>query len=275
MDYLISEVDDDGIAVLTLNDPDKRNAINLQMNEEILETMEMLENSGGARVVIVTGAPPAFCAGADLGDLLAARERDNIHDIYRGFLRIAHSPLPTIAAVNGAAVGAGMNMALAADVIVAAERAKFDSRFLQIGIHPGGGHTWRLRNKTNDQTVRAMVLFGEVLDGQRAKEVGLAWACVPDDELMDHAITMARRAASFPPRLQRLTKSAMNGLPTIDTSPQAVEHEVKPQVQSMGSPEFQQLVAKLQATISSQPSGDSEDSAGSDANSEGSRPEAG
>ena len=251
MDYLICDVDDDGIALLTINDPDKRNAINLQMNEEILETMEMLENSGGAKVVVVTGAPPAFCAGADLGDLLAARERDNIHEIYRGFLRIAHSPLPTIAAVNGAAVGAGMNMALAADIIVAAESAKFDSRFLQIGIHPGGGHTWRLRNKTDDQTVRAMVLFGEVLDGQRAKDVGLAWACVPDDQLMEHAMTLARRAASYPPRLQRLTKGALNDLPTIDTSPESVEHEVRPQVQSMGMPEFQELVAKLQASISS------------------------
>ncbi len=181
MDYLISELSDDGIATLTLSDPERRNAINLQMCTELVDTIEELENSGDARVVILTGAPPAFCAGADLNDLLLARERDNIHEIYRGFLRIAHSPLPTIAAVNGAAVGAGMNMALACDVIVAAESARFDSRFLQIGIHPGGGHTWRLRDKTDDQTTRAMVLFGERLDGRRAAEVGLAWKCVADD----------------------------------------------------------------------------------------------
>ncbi len=250
MTYLITDLDDAGVAVLTLNDPDKRNAINLEMCQEIVESMEALEN-GGAKAVIVTGAGRAFCAGADLNDLLAARERDNIHDIYRGFLRIAHSPLPTIAAVNGAAVGAGMNMALAADVILAGEGARFDSRFLQIGIHPGGGHTWRLYQKTNEQAVRAMVLFGEVLDGVRAAEIGLAWRCVPDDQLLTEARTMAQRAASYPPKLQRVTKTAMLRLPGIDRSPDAVEHEVGPQVQSMGSPEFQELVRRLQSDISS------------------------
>ncbi len=251
MDYLISEVNDDGIATLTLNDPERRNAINLQMCTELVDTMEELENSGDARVVVVTGAPPAFCAGADLGDLLLARERDNIHEIYRGFLRIAHSPLPTIAAVNGAAVGAGMNMALACDVIVAAESARFDSRFLQIGIHPGGGHTWRLRDKTDDQTMRAMVLFGERLDGRRAAEVGLAWKCVTDDDLMPATMAMAERAASFPPSLQRVTKTAMVALHGIDASPDAVQHEVGPQLRSMSSVEFQELVGKLQQSISS------------------------
>ena len=251
MDYLISELDDAGVATLTLNDPDRRNAINLQMNDEIIEEMERLENSTDARALIVTGAGKAFCAGADLGDLLAARERDNIHDIYRGFLRIAHSPLPTIAAVNGAAVGAGMNMALACDVIIAGDRARFDSRFLQIGIHPGGGHTWRLLNKTNEQVVRAMVLFGEVLDGARAAQVGLAWKHVPHDDLMAAAHEMAARAATYPPKLQRVTKTEMGKLTTIDTSPAAVEHEVSPQVASMAYPEFQALVSKLQADISS------------------------
>lgn len=250
MPFVITEVDDAGVATLTLNDPDKRNAINLEMCAELVETMEHLENTG-ARAVIVTGAGRAFCAGADLNDLLAARERDNIHDIYRGFLRIAHSPLPTIAAVNGAAVGAGMNMALAADVIIAAERARFDSRFLQIGIHPGGGHTWRLFQKTNEQVVRAMVLFGEVLDGARAAEVGLAWRCVPGDQLLEAAGEMAARAATYPPKLQRVTKTAMLALTEIDRSPDAVEHEVKPQLNSMGSPEFQELVRSLQAKISS------------------------
>jgi len=250
MTYVLTEVDDAGIATITLNDPEKRNAINLEMCGELVDTMEELENTG-ARAVIVTGAGRGFCAGADLNDLLAARERDNIHEIYRGFLRIAHSPLPTIAAVNGAAVGAGMNMALAADVIIAGEKARFDSRFLQIGIHPGGGHTWRLLQKSNEQVVRAMVLFGEVLDGARAAQVGLAWRCVPDDELMAAALEMAARAASYPPKLQRVTKIAMLELPHIDRSPEAVEHEVRPQLNSMGSPEFQELVVKLQANITS------------------------
>ncbi len=250
MSFVNASVDDDGVATITLNDPDRRNTISLQMNEELIELMERLENTG-TKAVIVTGEGKGFCAGADLGDLLLARERDNIHDIYRGFLRVAHSPLPTIAAVNGAAVGAGMNMALACDVIIAGDKARFDSRFLQIGIHPGGGHTWRLMNKTSEQVMRAMVLFGEVLDGARAAEVGLAWRCVPNEELLAAAHEMAARAASYPPKLQRTTKTAMTKLPDIDNSPEAVEHEVRPQVASMASPEFQALVSKLQAEISS------------------------
>ena len=118
MPYITSEITD-GVAVLTLNDPDKRNAINLQMNDEICATMDDLEKSEEVGSLILTGAGKAFCAGADLGDLLAARERDNIQDIYRGFLRIADSTLPSITAVNGAAVGAGRNRALACDMILA------------------------------------------------------------------------------------------------------------------------------------------------------------
>ena len=103
----------------------------------------------------------------------------------KGFLRIARSPLPTLAAVNGAAVGAGMNLALGCDVRLAARRAKFDTRFLQIGLHPGGGHTWMLRRIAGPQAAMAAVVFGEVLDGAEAERVGLAYRCVDDDALLD------------------------------------------------------------------------------------------
>lgn len=241
----------DGVATLTLNDPDKRNAINLIMNDEICDTLNDLEDSADVGSLIVTGAGRAFCAGADLGDLLSARERDNIQDIYRGFLRIADSTLPTVAAVNGAAVGAGMNMALACDVIVSGESAKFDSRFLQIGIHPGGGHTWRLLSRTDDQTVRAMVLFGEVLNGTDATEAGLSWKCVPDSDLMEEARTLALRATSYSKDLTKMTKVALRELPSIDSSLEAVQHEVLPQIESMKSEEFTRLVQSLQEKIAS------------------------
>ena len=175
------------------------------MNDEICTILEELERSEDVGALIVTGAGKGFCSGADLDDLLAARERENIRDIYRGFLRIADSTLPTVAAVNGAAVGAGMNMALACDIIIAAESAKFDSRFLQIGIHPGGGHTWRLLARTNYQTLRAMVLFGEVLRGPDAYRTGLAWNCVPDEQLMEESLTIAKRASSYPKDLTEMT----------------------------------------------------------------------
>ncbi len=250
MEFITVE-ESDGVAILTLDDPDKRNAINLTMNDEICEVLDALEESKDIGALIVTGAGKGFCAGADLSDLLAARERDNIQDIYRGFLRIADSTLPTVAAVNGAAVGAGMNMALACDVIVAADSAKFDSRFLQIGIHPGGGHTWRLLARTNFQTLRAMVLFGEVLRGADAYRTGLAWTCVPDENLMGEALTIARRAATYSKDLTKMTKIAFGELPSIDSSEDAVQHEVVPQIKSMESEEFTRLVQSLQQKISS------------------------
>ena len=138
--------------------------------------------------------PPAFCAGANLGNLAEAGET-SLGAIYEGFLRIARSPLPTLAAVNGAAVGAGMNLALGCDVRLAARRAKFDTRFLQIGLHPGGGHTWMLRRIAGPQTAMAAVVFGEVLDGAEAERVGLVHRCVDDDQLLDAAQAMAARAA--------------------------------------------------------------------------------
>tara|TARA_B100000965_G_C19546786_1_gene738204 strand:+ start:310 stop:1089 length:780 start_codon:yes stop_codon:yes gene_type:complete len=253
MEYIKVELSD-GVAILTLNDPSKRNAINLSMNDEIGQVLDELENSSEVGALIITGEGKGFCSGADLDDLLAARERDNIRDIYLGFLRIADSTLPTVAAVNGAAVGAGMNMALACDVIIAAESAKFDSRFLQIGIHPGGGHTWRLLARTNFQTLRAMVLFGEVLRGPDAFRTGLAWKCVPDEKLMEECLTIAKQAASYPKDLTAMTKIAFQQLPSIDSSDDAVQHEVVPQVKSMESEEFSLLVQSLQKKITSKPS---------------------
>jgi enoyl-CoA hydratase len=126
----------DGVAVVTLNDPDKRNALNLDMVEEVTAALDAIEADEGVGAVVVTGEPPAFCAGADLSHL-GASQREGLLRIYEGFLRFGRCPLPTIAAVNGAAVGAGMNLALVCDVRVAAERARFDTRFLQLGLHPG------------------------------------------------------------------------------------------------------------------------------------------
>ena len=137
--------------------------------------------------------------GANLGNLAEA-DGPSLGRIYEGFLRVARSPLPTIAAVNGAAVGAGMNLALGCDVRLAGRRAKFDTRFLQIGLHPGGGHTWMLRRIAGPQAAMAAVVFGEVLDGAEAERVGLVHRCVDDDELLDAAHAMAARAATRAPR---------------------------------------------------------------------------
>lgn len=245
--FVQSEVSD-GVAVVTLHDPDRRNAINSTMNEEILALVDELETDEDVRSIVLTGTPPAFCAGADLSELRDATNAEELRTIYRGFLRIADSSLPTVAAVNGAAVGAGVNMALACDVILAGESARFESRFLAIGLHPGGGHMWRMSRIGGDQAVKAMVLFGDRLDGRRAEEVGLAWRCLPDDELLDAAVALAR-GASAPRALAARTKETISKLATIGVAADAVTQEVEPQAWSARQPEFQQLLAKLQATI--------------------------
>ncbi len=242
----------DRVAVLTLNDPDKRNAITLAMNGEIAAALDEWEADDGIGAVVVTGAPPAFCAGADLDDLLADQGPAGMQRIYEGFLRIAHCPMPTVAAVNGAAVGAGFNLVLACDIVVAAHRrARFDSRFLQIGLHPGGGHTWRLRSITSRQTALAMVLFGEVVGSEQALDLGLVWKVVDDDELLSECLTLAARAAAQPKDLTARTKATILTLDTISESNQSVEHELHPQLWSMGEPAFRSLVESLQKQISS------------------------
>src|SRR4051794_23023765 len=137
---LVEVTTNERVATLTLNNPSERNTLTAPMVAEIVEAMDRIESDDGIGAIVVTGAPPAFCAGANLGNLSQSSE-GSLGNIYEGFLRIARSPLPTLAAVNGAAVGAGMNLALGCDVRLAARRAKVDTRFLQIGLHPGGGDT--------------------------------------------------------------------------------------------------------------------------------------
>ncbi|CAB4367280.1 MAG: enoyl-CoA hydratase [Actinobacteria bacterium] len=239
----------EGVATLTLNNPDERNTLTAPMVAEILAAMDTIEGDPSIGAIVVTGTAPAFCAGANLGNLATA-SGSSLGTIYEGFLRIARSPLPTIAAVNGAAVGAGMNLALGCDVRIAARRAKFDTRFLQIGIHPGGGHTWMLRRITGPQTAFATVMFGEVLDGAEAERVGLVWKCVDDDQLLIEAQKMAARAASVPRPLLESVKKTIQEMADVVTHPEAVERELVPQLWSTKQPWFAERIAALQAKIS-------------------------
>ena len=239
----------EGVATLTLNNPDERNTLTAPMVAEILAAMDTIEGDPSIGAIVVTGTAPAFCAGANLGNLATA-SGSSLGTIYEGFLRIARSPLPTIAAVNGAAVGAGMNLALGCDVRIAARRAKFDTRFLQIGIHPGGGHTWMLRRITGPQTAFATVMFGEVLDGVEAERVGLVWKCVDDDQLLIEAQKMAARAASVPRPLLESVKKTIQEMADVATHPEAVERELVPQLWSTKQPWFADRIAAMQAKIS-------------------------
>lgn len=240
-----------GYAIVTLNDPDRRNVMTLDMSANIAAAFDELEADESINAVVVTGAGKGFCAGGHLDELLANPGGAGLRRIYAGFVRIANSPLPTIAAVNGAAVGAGMNTALACDVIIASDRARFDSRFLQIAISPGGGHTWRLRTITDLQTVRAMVLFGEVLDGPRAAEVGLAWKCIPHEELLDAAEQLAAKAGTAPRELVLRTKQVIERSQTVTDIEAAIDNEIDTQAWAMDQPAFTEMVKKLKARIAS------------------------
>ncbi|MGD9702944.1 MAG: enoyl-CoA hydratase [Acidimicrobiia bacterium] len=243
----------DRVATLTLNNPAERNTLTQSMVEEILSAMDVIESDEEVGAIVVTGAPPAFCAGANLGNLAEATER-SLGNVYEGFLRIARSQLPTLAAVNGAAVGAGMNLALGCDVRLAGRKAKFDTRFLQIGIHPGGGHTWMLRRIAGPQTAMAAVVFGEVMDGMEAERVGLVHRCVDDDALLAAAHEMAKRAAAAPRELSMTVKQTIKDMADVREHPAAVKRELDPQLWSTRQPWFAERIAALQAKISSKPS---------------------
>jgi len=240
----------DGVGTITLTDPDRRNAVNLDMCGQLDEVITDLEADLSINAMVITGEPPAFCAGADLSHLGDSAE-EGLLAIYEGFLRVGRSPLPTIAAVNGAAVGAGMNLALICDVRLAGKSARFDDRFLNLGIHPGGGHTWMFQNIAGPQTTAAAVLFGEILDGDEATRVGLAWRCYEDDELLDGAHEMAARAGANDRDLVLKTKQTIQDIRFVTSQRAAVDHELGPQAWSTRQPTFRKQLDKLKARISS------------------------
>jgi enoyl-CoA hydratase len=240
----------DRVATLTLNSPKERNALSLPLVAAIVESMDAVEADDGVGAVVITGAPPAFCAGANLGNLAEA-DASTFHAIYEGFLRVARSPLPTVAAVNGAAVGAGMNMALACDVRLAARSARFDTRFLELGLHPGGGHTWMLRRIVGQQTALAALLFGDILDGTEAERVGLVYRCVDDGLLAATAHAFAAKAAAAPRELAIRVKETIAEMAGVADHDTAVETELVPQLWSTQQPWFAERLAAIQARITS------------------------
>ncbi len=236
---------DDHVALITVNDPDRRNAVTFEMSAALRAAVDAAEADPEVHAVIVTGAGKAFCAGADLTALGAATE-DGLRQIYDGFLAIAHCTLPTIAAVNGAAVGAGLNLALAADVRIAGPNALFDPRFQKLGIHPGGGATWMLQRAVGPQVARAALLFGMRFDADAAIRHGLAL------EVADDPVAVARELAAGPAAAPRdvvlATKASMRATAnpgTVDTDQHrtAVDIELGPQAASIESPEFAHRLA--------------------------------
>ncbi|MGW1786062.1 enoyl-CoA hydratase [Streptomyces sp. NPDC002143] len=251
----VLRTDIDGVAVLTLDDPARRNVLSPALVSALVATVEACEKDSSVSAVVITGGGPAFCAGAELDNLLAAAsgEEHRLRTIYEGFLRVARCAMPTVAAVGGPAVGAGLNLALACDVRIAAEDARFDSRFGTLGLHPGGGHTWMLDRLVGRQTAAAMLLFGEVLDGPRAVAEGLALRCVPRKELLDAAVALASGATRAPRELiPEMTASLREAASTPDFET-AVENEFTRQVASLHRPDFLTRVGRARSARPTDP----------------------
>ena len=236
----------DRVAVLTLSHPERRNALNIELSGKLVDAVRAAVADDGVGAVVITGEDPAFCAGGDLAELARA-DPATLHTVYAGFLAIAQCPLPTIAAVNGAAVGAGLNLALACDLRMAGPRAKFDARFLSLGLHPGGGYTWMLQRLLGPQAAAALTLFGDVLDATEAARIGLVHKVAED--VLPAALELAGRAAAAPRDLVVATKATMRLTAGAMSHAEAVEIEVRAQAESVRSEQFQERLAALQAKI--------------------------
>lgn len=218
--YEVSE----GVASITLDAPQRRNALTPPMAEALVAALDEADADRDVGAIVLSGGT-SFCAGADLG-LLGDAGTDPAEDvnfrtietIYAAFVRVGEAKVPTVAAVRGAAVGAGINLALAPDLRVVATDARLMSGFGRLGVHPGGGHFTLLHRAGGRETAAAMGLFGEEVSGTRAAEIGLAWRAVPDDEVEHVARTLARRVARDPELSRRAVASfhretAQGGLP--------------------------------------------------------------
>jgi enoyl-CoA hydratase len=236
----------DRVAVLTLSYPERRNALNIELSGKLVDAVRAAVADDGVGAIVITGEDPAFCAGGDLAELARA-DPATLHTVYAGFLAIAQCPLPTIAAVNGAAVGAGLNLALACDLRIAGPRAKFDARFLSLGLHPGGGYTWMLQRLLGPQAAAALTLFGDVLDAAEAARIGLVHKVAED--VLPAAVELAGRAAAAPRDLVVATKATMRLTAGAMSHAEAVEIEVRAQAESVRSEQFQERLAALQAKI--------------------------
>jgi 2-(1,2-epoxy-1,2-dihydrophenyl)acetyl-CoA isomerase len=206
-----------GIARLTLNRPDKLNSFNTEMHAEVRDALSLVLKDR-ARVLVLTGAGRGFCAGQDLGDRAVAPDGarvdlgESIERNYRPLiLGLRNLPLPVIAAVNGVAAGAGANIALACDLVVAAKSASFVQAFCRLGLVPDSGGTWFLPRLVGNARALGLAMLGDKLTAEEAAQWGLIWRCVEDAELTSVAGQLAARLAAAPTLGLARTKQAIYG----------------------------------------------------------------
>lgn len=243
---LVRSESDAGVTVLTLDDPAHRNALSHALSAALARAVAgALED--GARAIVLAAAPPVFCAGGSIDDLL--EPPGPLSDSYAGLNALLDCPLPTVAAVSGAAIGAGVSLPLACDVVVVGEEAHFDPRFLDVAIHPGGGHLWMMARRVGFQGAAAMTICGDVLSGAEAVTAGMAWRCVPTAEVLEVALGLARRAAGRPAALVQRTKASLVRSAAMARHADAAQVELEAQEWSVRQPEHAQAIERLRARI--------------------------
>jgi enoyl-CoA hydratase/carnithine racemase len=214
-DTILFEVKD-GIAAVTLNQPEKRNAMTVQMGEEFLHAVGSLRGRDDVRVMVLTGSGRAFCAGGSL-DMIQAKSAGSRDDnkatmisFYRRFLAVLDLPFPTIASINGYAIGAGLCFALACDIRLASEEARMGMNFVRLGLHPGMGATYLLPRLIGTARACEMFFTGELVDGREAERLGLVNRAYPGADLAEETARMAKRIAGNAPAAVRGVKRGVH-----------------------------------------------------------------
>lgn len=214
----ITVTEQDGIGTITLNRPEVMNALSSAMRAEMLAAVRHLSET--ARVLVLTGAGRGFCSGQDLQDAMALGQLDLgriLAEEYEPLLNAIYDcPIPTIAAVNGAAVGAGANLALAADVVIATESASFVQAFTRIGLIPDAGGSYWLPRQIGMARAMGAALFAEKITARQAADWGMIWEAVPDDSFAAHVAARASALAQGPTTAYRLVKQALRASPGND-----------------------------------------------------------
>jgi 2-(1,2-epoxy-1,2-dihydrophenyl)acetyl-CoA isomerase len=207
---------DKGIAVLTLNRPDRLNSFTQAMHREVRAALDQVQADKTVRVLLLTGAGRGFCAGQDLNDRAVEPGGagvdlgESVEKYYAPLVMTLRTlPMPVICAVNGVAAGAGANLALACDIVLAAKSASFIEAFSKLGLIPDTGGTWALPRLIGPARAMGLAMLGERLPAEKAEEWGLIWRCVPDDALMIEAMAMAEHFAAAPTKGLAYTKKAM------------------------------------------------------------------
>jgi 2-(1,2-epoxy-1,2-dihydrophenyl)acetyl-CoA isomerase len=206
---------DGGVARLTLNRPDKLNSFNVRMHEEVRHALQSLRESG-ARVLVLSGAGRGFCAGQDLADRAVAPGAqgvdlgESIERYYKPLILALHElPMPVIAAVNGVAAGAGANIALACDLVIATRSASFVQAFCRLGLVPDSGGTWSLPRLVGSARALGLALLGDKVSAEQAAAWGMIWRCVDDAEFGPTVEALAAQLAAAPTRGLAATKAAI------------------------------------------------------------------